>query len=87
MITSKDLDAISGYVRNGFGSLGIVSGKPAIVDDGSVEVNCYGIDPGDVDVAADRIAQAMGRKGWDVDVWVDEWTGNLKIDDKEHEVQ
>ena len=35
--------------------------------------------------AADRIAQAMGRKGWDVDVWFDEIENELKVSQKEKE--
>ena len=83
---NEDLEAIkqSGYVRDGFGSLGIVAGKP-VLQDGVICVNCEGIHPGDVVTVADRIAQAMGRKGWSVDVWFDEMANELKIGRKEEE--
>ena len=35
--------------------------------------------------AADRIAQAMGRKGLDVNVWFDEMDNELKVSQKEKE--
>lgn len=84
MMSKNDLDAIrqSGYIRDGFGSLGIVAGKP-VLQDGVICVNCCGIHPGDVVTVADRIAQAMGRKGWNVDVWFDEKENELKVDQKE----
>ena len=86
MMTNEDLEAIkqSGYIRDGFGSLGIVAGTP-VLQVGVVRVNCEGIHPGDVLTSADRIAQAMGRKGWSVDVWFDEETNELKISHKEEE--
>lgn len=79
-----DLEAIklSGYIRDGFGSLGITAGEP-FLSDGVVCVNCHGIHPMDSLTAADRIAQAMGRKGWDVDVWFDEMENELKVSQKE----
>lgn len=82
----EDFEAIkqSGYIRDGFGSLGIVAGKP-VLQDGVICVNCEGIHPGDVVTVADRIAQAMGRKGWDVDVWFDEMENELKVSQKEKE--
>ena len=83
---SEDLEAIkqSGYIRDGFGFLGIVAGTPEL-QDGVICVNCEGIHPGDVLTSADRIAQAMGRKGWSVDVWFDEEANELKISYKEKE--
>lgn len=77
---NEDLEAIktSGYIRDGFGSLGIVAGMP-VLQDGVICVNCQGIHPGDVVTVADRVAQSMGRKGWDVDVWFDEEANELKI--------
>ena len=86
MMTICDLDAIKEYVEDGFGSLGIVVGSPMILDDGFVGVDCDGVHPGDVEIVADRIAQAMGRRGWDVDVWHDAASKSLKIDYREHEV-
>ena len=84
MMTKEDLEAIkqSGYIRDGFGFLGIVAGTP-VLQDGVICVNCEGIHPGDVLTSADRIAQAMGRKGWNVDVWFDEEANELKISYKE----
>lgn len=80
----EDLEAIklNGYIRDGFGSLGIVSGTP-VLKNGVICVNCEGIHPGDVVTVADRIAQAMGRKGWNVDVWFDEKENELKVAQKE----
>lgn len=83
-MSENDLDAITGYIRNGFGSLGITAGEH-ILSDRVVCVNCHGIHPMDSLTAADRIAQAMGRKGWDVDVWFDEIENELKISQKEKE--
>lgn len=78
-----DLEAIklSGYIRDGFGSLGITAVEP-FLSDGVVCVNCHGIHPMDSLTAADRIAQAMGRKGWDIDVWFDEMENELKVSQK-----
>jgi len=86
MMTKEDLEAIkqSGYIRDGFGFLGIVAGT-LVLEDGIVRVNCEGIHPGDVLTSADRIAQTMGRKGWNVDVWFDEEANELKISYKEKE--
>ena len=83
---SEDLEAIKqvGYIRNGFGSLGIVAGTP-VLQDGVICVNCQGIHPGDVVTVADRVAQSMGRKGWNVDVWFDEEANKLKISYKDEE--
>lgn len=81
-----DLEAIkqNGYVRDGFGSLGIVAGTP-VLRNGVICVNCQGIHPGDVVTVADRVAQSMGRKGWNVDVWFDEEANELKISHTEEE--
>jgi hypothetical protein len=86
MMSKNDLDSIrqSGYIRDGFGSLGIVSGKP-VLQDGVICVNCEGIHPGDCIDVADRIAQSMGRKGWNVDVWFDEKENELKVAQKKKE--
>lgn len=85
-MNKADLEAIklSGYIRDGFGSLGITAGKPYL-SDGVVCVYCYGIHPMDILKASDRIAQAMGSKGWSVDVWFDEWDNELKVSQKEKE--
>lgn len=76
----EDLEAIKlgGYIRDGFGSLGITAGEP-FLSDGVVCVDCYGIHPMDSLTSADRIVQAMGRKGWSVDVWLEELENELKI--------
>lgn len=84
MMSENDLDAITGYIRDGFGSLGIVPGNP-FIENGVIHVNCHGIHPLDGLTAADRIAQEMGRKGWDVDVWFDEMENELKVSQKEKE--
>lgn len=83
---NEDLEAIKhgGYIKDGFGSLGIVAGAP-VLQDGVICVNCHGIHPGDVVTVADRVAQSMGRKGWNVDVWFDEESNELKISHKEEE--
>ena len=83
-MSENDLDAIKGYIRNGFGSLGITAGEP-IISDRVVCVNCHGIHPIDSLTAADRIAQEMGRKGWNVDVWFDEMENVLRVAQKEKE--
>ena len=83
-MSEKDFDAITGYILDGFGSLGIMAGEP-FLSDGVVCLNCHGIHPMDSLTAADRIAQAMGRKGWDIDVWFDEMENELKISQKEKE--
>ena len=31
-MSEKDLDAITGYIRDGFGSLGIMAGEPSLSD-------------------------------------------------------
>lgn len=86
-MTEEDLAAIkqSGYVRNAFGSLGIVSRTPQLVSDGTVVADCEGIYSGDSEIVADRVAQAMGRKGWDVDVWYDKDINSIRIKEKEKE--
>jgi hypothetical protein len=48
-------------------------------------VSCDGIYYGDCIDVADRIAQLMGRKGWNVDVWFDVKENELKISQKEKE--
>ena len=53
------------------------------MSDGVLCVNFHWIRPMDSLTAADRIAQAMGRNGWDVDVWFDEIENELKVSQKE----
>lgn len=84
MISKMTLDSITVYIRNGFASLGIMSGEPFVLN-GAVCVNCYGVHPIDALTAADRIAQEMGRKGWNVDVWFDEIENVLRVAQKESE--
>ena len=84
MMSLNDLNDITGYIRDVFGSLGMTASEP-FLSDGVVCVNCHGIHPMYSLTAADRIAQAMGRKGWDVDVWFDEIENELKVSQKEKE--
>ena len=84
-MTNKDLKAIAPCVHDAFNSMGIVSPSPKLGDGGVIEVECGGICQGDSLVAADRIAQSMGWRGREVDVWYNAESNMILINDKEKE--
>lgn len=89
-MTEADRDCVQGYVdevRNGLGvpNRGTGSRCRVRLDRGGrglwVRVHAS-IDP---DVFCDRLAQALGRKGWDVDVWLNGSRRYCRVDWKERE--
>jgi len=80
-MTEDALENIRGYIRQAFGSMGIVTGEVYLTQsDGPTAVDCHGIDPDDVRKAAERLQNNLVHDGWRLEAWYDEEAKAVYVD-------